>query len=134
MTYYNDDLYKAINGISIELSKYHIGHWAKEKYGTARFEIFHYWDGTLHGWFRPSYAAVHAPWSYFWALDAVLEIIFKGMGLVKLVHKWQHKHHVRIFTEYVKKYPHLADNLLFTCNLSKQEQDKIRYNEGVKNG
>jgi hypothetical protein len=68
MHYWGDDwkhwdtLYKVIDEAEKGLRKYHIGFYIKEKYGTMRLDFLHYWDGTIHGWFRPSYAVYRDFW------------------------------------------------------------------------
>ena len=121
-----DMLYKAIDEISNELRKVHIGFYSKEKYGTARFDFFHYWDGTIHGWFRPSYCCVHKPWRYFWSFDLKLSKFFRLIGLVGIVQKWQNKKHIRIFTDACKKYPYLIKELLFDCNLNDETIKELK--------
>jgi hypothetical protein len=132
MHYWGDDwkywdmLNRAINEISDDLRHYHIGHYPKEKYGTMRLDFLHYWDGTIHGWFYPSRCCVRGIWRKFWSLDLKLSTFLRNIGIVNLVHNWQHKHHCRIIDYYCFMYPEIIEELLFDCGLSEKKEDEIR--------
>ncbi len=123
---YWDTLNKAIDGISDDLKTYRIGHYAKEKYGTMRLDFLHYWDGTIHGWFYPSRCCVRGVWRKFWGLDLKLSTFLRNIGIVNLVHKWQHKHHYGIIKYYCEQYPEITNELLFDCGLLDYEIKKLK--------
>lgn len=112
--YWGDDfdwkaLGKAINIISKWCHYGRIGCHAKEKYGTARIDVY-FWDGSLHSLIYPGYCCSQFP-KWLWLFD--IDYIQKYMPsfVVKFVHRIQRCFYTLGYYFAMKKYPHIVDEI-----------------------
>lgn len=113
-----ESLYHAIEEISSYFTKWRLGNHSKEKYGTARISIY-FFNGSLFELCYPGYVS-YWPWKNYSKLLKFdiyyVPIIFRFLGLTKLIRYFQYKVYSRGYNLAIKKYPHIKKEILICAD------------------
>ena len=83
---------------------------AKEKYGTIRQSLYP-WRGSLHELIYPGYVSSQFP-NWLWHVDCLFISKYMPKFIIKFVQKIQRFFYNVGLAKAVKKYPHIADEIL----------------------
>lgn len=103
-----NSLYSAISEASRIMRRYgRIGVHSKEKYGTARWDLY-FCDGSLHSFTHPGHVySRYAKW--LWSFD----VQYKPLKLVApIIRFWQRQVMQYAFSYVCNKYPHIVKEIV----------------------
>jgi hypothetical protein len=99
---------------------------SKEKWGCADIYV-EFWNGSIHSLLYPGYIFNYFPSFLMWLNSEKITSFNNRIGLVNLVHKYQGLIYRRAYEKALKKYPHIAKEIL--CNADYPELIPTKYED-----